>query len=84
MKNKFIEALFSLLALYLFACVIAAAMVLGMLLVPIVFVALFIMAIRDLITRKRKAYKAGQAGAVKLKGKVITISSWIPHDRKAA
>lgn len=84
MKNKFIEAIFSLLALYLFACVIAAAIVWGMLLVPLVFVVLLVAGIWDLASRKMKTSKSEQISSVKAKGKVITIMSWNPRNRKAA
>jgi len=81
MKNKVVEALFSLLALYLFSCAIGAAILLGILLVPIVLAALLVLAVRDLFSRKKKTR---QTDFVKVKGKVITITRWMPRDRKAA
>jgi hypothetical protein len=84
MKNKFTEALFSLLALYLFSCVIAAAIVLGMLLVPFVFVALLVKGLIQLTLGKIKTKKTGAAEALIIKRKVTAIIHRKPSLKKAA
>lgn len=54
MKNKIIEACFTFLALFLFACGFAAAVFIGMMLMPLAFVAVFGLAFREIIIWKRK------------------------------
>lgn len=54
MKNKIIEACFIFLALFLFACGFAAAVFMGMMLMPVAFVAVFVLAIREIIIWKRR------------------------------
>lgn len=55
MKNQIAEACFTFLALFLMACGIAAAIFIGMLLMPVAFIAIFVLAIREIIIWKRKA-----------------------------
>jgi hypothetical protein len=54
MKNKIIESCFAFLALFLFACGFAAAVFIGMMLMPVAFVSVFVLAIREIIMWKRK------------------------------
>lgn len=55
MKNKVQEAFFSFLAFYLFACGIAAIVLMGLLLIPLLIITLFALAIREVCIWKRKA-----------------------------
>jgi ABC-type nickel/cobalt efflux system permease component RcnA len=84
MKNRVAEAFFSLLALYLISCGIAAAIFLGMLLVPVVFVALFVLAVRQLISRKRKTQQSGQRKGVIVERTITAIIRRMPPFKKAA
>jgi len=54
MKSKVFEACFTFLALFLFACGFAATVFIGMMLMPIAFMAVFVLAIREIIIWKRK------------------------------
>ncbi|MER3471554.1 MAG: hypothetical protein C4330_09515 [Chitinophagaceae bacterium] len=67
MKSKVFEACFTFLALFLFACGFAATVFIGMMLMPIAFMAVFVLAIREIIIWKRRikpvkplVLKAGQ------------------------
>jgi hypothetical protein len=56
MKNRIREACFSFLALFLMACGISAAVCIGMLLMPFAFIAVFVLAIREIIIWKRNKH----------------------------
>ena len=69
MKNRIREACFSFLALFLMACGFSAVVFIGMLLMPFAFIAVVVLAVREIIiwkrnnnvVEKRKAVKAVMA-----------------------
>jgi hypothetical protein len=69
MKNRIKEACFSFLALFLFACGFSAALFIGMLLMPFAFIAVFVLAIREIIIWKRKLNPLDPSVPVPRKGK---------------
>lgn len=53
MKSKVKEVCFTFLALFLFACGFAAIIFIGTMLMPIAFIAVFLLAIKEIIIWKR-------------------------------
>ena len=53
MKNRICETCFSFLALFLMACGISVAIFTGMLFMPLAFIAVFALAVREIIVWKR-------------------------------
>jgi Flp pilus assembly protein TadB len=64
MKSQIAEACFTFLAIFLFACGIAAVIFIGMLLMPVAFAAIFVLAIREIIIWKRKTRETKQKDKV--------------------
>lgn len=80
MKNKVLETFFSLLALYLFACGLATAVVLGILFIPLIFITLLVLVVREVNGWKRKTghLKHGSAAEIKANNADF-ISSLLPY-----
>lgn len=73
MRNQFIEACFKALAIYLLACGVATVVVLGILLMPVLFITILFMAAREVIIwkRKHKTEKGKITVSTRLKRKAV-------------
>lgn len=58
MKKKISEAIYSLFAIFLFACGFAALLLAGIVMIPLLLVALFIIALKKLIRWRKYSGKA--------------------------
>jgi fatty acid desaturase len=87
MKNKLMEACFAVLAFYLFACGVATTVVLGILLMPVLFITLLFLAVRELIKWKRKQTMERQKTSVgmRINRKVVIrpMPSYQPYKKVA-
>jgi len=85
MKSKVLKtgalSLISFLAFYVFACLIAAVVALGMLLMPLVIIGIVIVAIREIIRWSRKTKEVQQRSRMIVKPQPGAIVKDMPRYR---
>jgi hypothetical protein len=76
MKKKILEALYSFLLLLFFACALAGAVLLSMLLLPFAAIAIAVIAIKEMLTwskKSKQAKKGNEAASHRETAAVITM-----------
>ena len=81
MKEKIRELFYSFLALFLFSCAFAAAVLLSILLIPVLIVTLFVIAVREIIVWRRKNKKVRGNSVVIVEHRETAVVRTMPDNR---